>query len=469
MSDATAALESAPANQYTKLNVPRKVGYAVGDFACNMSWSLVSNYLVFFMTDIALIPAGLVSAVMLISKAWDAINDPIIGTLADHTRSKLGRYRPWILFSSIPMLLCNVATFTTFSNWGLTGRAWWAFGTYFVLVLLYTMVNVTYSAMPAVLTRDTDTRTSLASYRMTAAFLAMTLLSYFLLRVVNWAGGGAHGYQTAAMIFSALACPFFFIVFASTKEIVDVKPEHSNFSTSLKAIVHNNPMWHIVIAYLGWGVVQGGFTVKMYYCTYNIGDQMLYANASTLQSVVGMIGTFSVTFLVKKVKNKGTLAGIGAALVALGSIVCYFTPAATFGGPMFMAMAVPIGFGMGMMLASIFGMEPDCAEYTQYYEHGVYIPGFISTIINFALKFGQAIAISAATAVMAALGYVANLAQTPVVLSGINFMSHMFVFLVMVIVAIAMFTYKLDKEKYAWLCERISKGESAAQGEKPIC
>lgn len=467
MTDATYA--APPVDQYTKLDVPHKVGYALGDFACNMSWSLVSGYLVFFMTDIALIPAALVSAVMLISKAWDAINDPIVGTLADHTKSRLGRYRPWILFASVPMLVCNVLAFTTFPNWGLVGRSLWAFGTYFVLVLLYTMVNVTYSAMPAVMTRDANTRTSLASYRMTAAFLAMTLLSYFLLRVVEWTGGGAHGYQMAALIFSALACPFFFIVFASTKEVVDVKPERSKFSTSLKAMIHNTPMWHIVIAYLGWGVVQGGFTVKVYYCTYNIGDQILYANASTLQSIVGMLGTFSVTFLVKKVKNKGTLAGIGSVLIALGSIVCYFAPASAVGGTIYLGMAAPIGFGMGMMLASIFGMQPDCAEYTQYYEHGVYIPGFISTIINFALKFGQAVAISAATAVMAALGYVANTVQTPRVLSGINFMSHMFVFLVMVLVAISMFTYKLDKEKYAWLCEKVSKGESAAEGEKPIC
>ncbi len=177
-------------DEYTKLNFGRKAGYACGDFACNMSWSLIGSYLVFFLTDVALINATVVGAVIFISKFWDAVNDPVVGSLADKTHSRWGRYRPWVIFAFIPMLIFNVLTFTTNLNWSEGFRTFWGLGMYFILVLLYTMVNVTYSAMPAMMTRDTETRSALSSYRMTGAFLAMTILSALTLRIVNATGGG---------------------------------------------------------------------------------------------------------------------------------------------------------------------------------------------------------------------------------------------------------------------------------------
>ncbi len=132
-------------DEYTKLNFGRKAGYACGDFACNMSWSLIGSYLVFFLTDVALINATVVGAVIFISKFWDAVNDPVVGSLADKTHSRWGRYRPWVIFAFIPMLIFNVLTFTTNLNWSEGFRTFWGLGMYFILVLLYTMVNVTYS------------------------------------------------------------------------------------------------------------------------------------------------------------------------------------------------------------------------------------------------------------------------------------------------------------------------------------
>ena len=238
----------AAVDEYTKLNVWRKIGYGCGDFACNMSWSLISAYLMFFYTDVALLNGTVVAAIMFISKFWDALNDPVVGSLADHTNTKWGRYRPWVMFSFIPMLVFNVLTFTTNRDWSETARTWWGLGMYFILVLLYTMVNVTYSAMPATLTRDTETRSALSSYRMTGAFLAMTILSFATMRVVEATGGGAKGFQTAAIIFSVLAAPFFIITVASTKEVVFIDPnkgEKSNFITQFRALKGNWPVIQI--------------------------------------------------------------------------------------------------------------------------------------------------------------------------------------------------------------------------------
>ena len=178
--------------------------------------------------------------------------------------------------------------------------------------------------MPATLTRDTETRSALSSYRMTGAFLAMTILSFATLRMVEATGGGAKCFQTAAIIFSVLAAPFFIITVASPKEVVFIDPnkgEKSNFITQLRALKGNWPVIQIAIAYGGWGVISGGQTFRVYFCTYNAGNELLYSNTQTLQSVIGMIGAFSVSYLVKRAKNKGTLGGIAFTLIAIGAIM----------------------------------------------------------------------------------------------------------------------------------------------------
>ncbi|MDO4491616.1 MAG: glycoside-pentoside-hexuronide (GPH):cation symporter [Lachnospiraceae bacterium] len=440
-----------PVDEYTKLNTPKKIGYACGDFACNMSWSLIGSYLMFFYTDIAMLNATVIASIMFISKFWDAINDPIVGSLADRTKTRWGRYRPWIIFSFIPMLIFNVLTFTTNLEWSETFRTVWGLGMYFVLVLLYTMVNVTYSAMPAMMTRDTETRSALSSFRMTGAFIAMIILSALTLRIVNWAGGGAAGYQKAAIIFSLLAFPFFLITIFSTKEVVTVdetKTEKVSLVSQFKILAGNAPVWQITIAFLAWGIIQGGGTFRVYFCTYNAGDNLLFANTQTLWSVAGMLGAFSVSYFVKKAKNKGTIAGVAFVMIAVSMAVSFFLPITTaFGRILYYVMCAIYGWGSGMMLGNIFGMMPDTAEYT-YHKYGVYAAGFISTFINFALKIGQALSISGAALVLDAVGYVPNAEQTSKVLFAMNFGSHMFVAIFSVIAAVAMFAYKLDKETY---------------------
>lgn len=440
-----------PVDEYTKLSVPKKMGYACGDFACNMSWSLVSSYLVFYLTDIALINATVVGVIIFLSKFWDAVNDPVVGALADRTNTRWGRYRPWIMFSFIPMLIFNVLTFTTNLEWSETMRTWWGLGMYFILVLLYTMVNVTYSAMPALMTRDTETRSALSSYRMTGAFLAMTVLSFATLRIVNATGGGPSGYQRAAIVFSLLAAPFFIITILSSKEIVKVdmeKSEKVSFIQQFKVLKGNWPVIQIAIAYLGWGIIQGGMTFRLYFCTYNAGNDLLYSNTQTVWSICGMIGAFSVSYLVSKVKNKGTIGGVAFSIVAVCSIVSFFLPIeSATAQAIYYVLQAGVGIGSGMMLSNVFGMMPDTAEYT-YHKYGVYCAGFVSTVINFMLKIGQALAISGAAVVLDMVGFVPNAEQSGLVLFTMNFGSHMFVGLCAIVCAIAMFAYKLDKQTY---------------------
>ncbi len=449
--------------QRPHLGIGRRVGYAMGDFGCNFSWSLISSYLMFFMTDVARINAATVGTMMLISKAWDAVNDPVIGTLADRTNSRWGRYRPWILFSCMPMLILNVLCFTTFPSWSESARTIWALATYFVLVLLYTMVNIPYSAMPAALTLKDEDRSGLASARMTGAFLAMTILSFLTIRVVNWTGQGdaARGYQTAAIIFSLVALPCFILCFLSTREVVQVEYKKTEYRKMFKALKGNTPVWLILGAFVSWGFMQGGASLRMYYFSYNAGNSLMFANVMTIQSITGMVGTLSLTWLIKRFSNKGKICMWAFIIGAAANFICFFLPITTQAGVMLYYMITVFnGYSAGLVLASLFGMTPDTTEYTAYY-YGVHAAGFISAFINFAFKLGTAFCTAAAGWVMAGLGYVPNVAQTPTVLAAINFSVHIFVGLTMVAAAICMYNYKLDKKVHADLCEKLERGELA--------
>ena len=196
-------------------------------------------------------------------------------------------------------------------------------------------------------------------------------------------------------------------------------------------------------------------TFRLYYCTYNAGNDLLYANTQTLWSIMGMIGAFSVTYLVKKFENKGTLGGIAFSVIAIGSIISFFLPIeAGWAQTVYYVMQGMIGFGSGMMLGNVFGMMPDTAEYT-YDKYGIYAAGFLSTFINFMLKVGQAVAISGAALLLDKVGYVPGGAQSTKVLFTMNFGSHMFVGLICIICAISMFAYKLDKKTYNEIVERL--------------
>ena len=172
---------------------------------------------------------------------------------------------------------------------------------------------------------------------------------------------------------------------------------------------------------------------------------------------MGMIGAFSVTYLVKKFKNKGTLAGIAFLIIAFGSIVSFFLPIETaWAQSVYYVMQALVGLGSGLMLGNVFGMMPDTAEYT-YEKTGVYAAGFISTFINFMLKVGQAVAIAAAAYLLDIIGYIPGQQQTSGVLFTMNFGSHMFIGIICVICAISMFAYKLDKKTYNEVVARLKE------------
>jgi len=158
-----------------------KIGYGFGDMASSMFWKIFGMYLLFFYTKVFGITPAAAGTMFLVTRIWDSLNDPIMGLLADRTRSRWGRYRPYLLWGAFPFAAVGVLTFWT-PDFGMTGKLAWAYITYTAMMMVYTMVNVPYASLLGVMTPDTKIRNTFSSYQ---AFQVAADRSLRQLRVVD--------------------------------------------------------------------------------------------------------------------------------------------------------------------------------------------------------------------------------------------------------------------------------------------
>lgn len=445
-----------------KLSPLKKCGYAIGDFGNNFSWSFVSAFLMYFWTDSLGIAAGTAGAIIGVSRIWDAINDPIVGRWSDRTKSKWGRYRPWMLFASIPLAILNVLCFTDFGIQSGTGKAVYATATFFVLVFVYTCVNVPYSAMEAAVTLDARERGSLATYRLFFAYIAAAIISYGTQRFVIWFGGGntSKGYFCTALMFSIVMVICHMVCVKNTKEVVNSPHEDIPYIESFKALKGNWPVIILSAGFLIYGLFYyGRSAIALYYFTYNANNALGYATYSLINlgsSMVGilLLGTFSA-----KLKNKATVPMMGFFVTGILTVIIYFVNPATSSGIIVIYITTAImGICMGMATTMIYGMVPDTTEYTQYH-YGMRASGFISAVVNFFLKVGMAVGVAGAGVIMSSMGYVAGAAQSSNVLTGINLIFTIVPGILAIITAILLKFYPLDHATYEDILDKLKAQE----------
>ncbi len=313
-----------------KLDLREKFAYGVGDAAANIVFQTQITFLLFFYTNVLGIASGVAGTILLISRAVDACNDPIIGALADRTRTRWGHYRPWILWTAVPMAVALVLCYTT-PDVSPTRKIVWAIVTYNVLMVVYAANNIPYCALSGVMTADPRERTSLASWRFVCAMLATLVVNMFTLKMVESLGAGdaAAGYRATMAVWGGLAVVLFVVTFAFTKERVLPSPrQHSTVRQDLADLLRNKPwlklfglalLIHIELALRGGGM--------LYYFKYY----------SQSPNVFGWIDNF------------GLFNGVGLAFVIVG--VSLSKPLVSiFGkGPAFRLCLVLSAVFMGLM------------------------------------------------------------------------------------------------------------------------
>ncbi|MDU7046888.1 MAG: glycoside-pentoside-hexuronide (GPH):cation symporter [Enterobacter roggenkampii] len=216
------------------LSVKEKIGYGMGDAASHIIFDNVMLYMMFFYTDIFGIPAGFVGTMFLLARALDAISDPCMGLIADRTRSRWGKFRPWILFGAIPFGIVCVLAYTT-PDLSLNGKMVYAAVTYTLLTLLYTVVNIPYCALGGVITSDPTQRISLQSWRFVLATAGGMLSTVLMMPLVKLIGGDdkAFGFQGGIAVLSVVAFLMLAFCFFTTKERIQVPPSTTLIGSAL--------------------------------------------------------------------------------------------------------------------------------------------------------------------------------------------------------------------------------------------
>jgi len=476
------------------LRFREKVSYGFGDLASCLYWQTFMLYLTFYYTDVFGLSALAAAALLGLSRSLDAFFDPIMGMIGDRTKTRWGKYRPFLLWLCVPFALAGVLTFTTpgdtmvirlesgfagFARAGfgimavcfqgvahlmyalhlgyvstacdnlcsmanslkmeVTGRLIWAFFSYNALMLLYTAINIPYTAMLGVLTPNPNERTSLSSIKFVGAFLGGIIISFGLLKCVKWLGPNnpAMGWQLSFTVIGVAVVAFFLITFFNTQERVSPpKEQKTSVARDLGDLFTNWP-WIVLLAttitFILFVAARGSVTV--HYFKYYVGNQTV-SLPSWLPGVGGtqqwqfddlvswfngtgqissLLGVIALPFFVSKVGKKIAFVTIFTVAIACTASFYFLKP-----GQLLLIFGINLigSFTGGPLSALLWAMYADTADYAEW-KKGRRATGLIFSASIFSQKQGWAIGAAVALGLMSTVGFQANAVQTPESLNGL--------------------------------------------------
>ena len=440
-----------------KVPLISKIAYGMGDVGCNFSWMFVGNFLMIFYTDVFGISMSAVAGLMLFSRFWDAINDPIVGSLSDKTNTKWGRYRPWLLIAAPITAIILMLSFWAHPNWSSTAKIIYMAITYCILVLGYTCVNIPYGTLCGAMTQNMEERAKINTFRSVSAMIAIGIINIITVPLVEKMGNGndKKGYFLTAIIYGAIFALCHIFCFAKTKEIVSIpKKEKISLKTQLKAVIQNKPYLIAVIGQFLFGITLYGRNADaLYYFTYVEGNKDLFSTYSLFIIIPSIIGAGCFPILFKLTNNKGRSASIFALLTGISMICMYFLTAQSTPIPFYIFSCLTQFFFSGFNTA-IYAIVPDCVEYGEW-KTGLRNDGFQYAFISLGNKIGMAIGTSILASVLGSLGYVANQPQNENVLSVIKHSFTTIPGILWIITSVVLFFYRLNKTSYSKIVQEI--------------
>ena len=449
-------------DRMAKLSLKEKVGYAVGDFGFNLYWASIASFLAVFYTDVFGIPAAAAGTMFLVTKIVDAITDPIMGAVADRTRTRWGKFRPYLLFAGVPMAGAAVITFST-PDLNEGGKIIYAYITYSFMMVMYTILSTPYSSLSGVLTARSQDRTTLISFRFIAAFVGTAMVNKFTLPLVEWLGQGNEtlGWQLTMSLYGIIAAIVFAITFFSTTErIAPPAGQHTNPLNDIKDLLNNRP-WVILIALAM--IIMMTITLRggsgYYYFAYYVERPDLISNYLFVQGIalgVGAAFTPLMTRFIDKTKLLMLLMGI----VGVLSIAFYFVPKDAIG--LMFTLNILISLALGPKSPLAWSMYADSADYTEW-KTGRRATGMTFSAATFAQKLGGALGSAFMLWMLAAIGYVAREAQSDASQQGIALLQTVIPGVIAFIAAFVVSFYPLTNEKL----EQIQTDLKARETEQP--
>ena len=401
-----------------KSTLKEKIGYGFGDMSSSMFWKIFSYYLPFFYSNIfglSLVDAGVL---VLVTRIWDAVSDPMMGVISDRTNTKWGKYRPYLLWVAPFFSICGILLFTT-PDLDYAGKLIWAYVTYILMMTVYTGINVPYGAMLGVMTDDTNEKTVFSSFRMFFAY-GGSFVSLFLWEPLTNLMGGYNtpgGWFWAMVVIAAACFVMFLLCFFMTKEHLKTVSTVS-VGSDFKALLSNKPWWLLIGAALCFNLFNTvrGATVA-YFFQDIIGPSVtlaffgiVFAFYAGLFLGVGevsnMVGVASCVPISNKQEKKTTFILVNASLFVL-SVLFFFIPCTPTGYWLMLIAQIVISILTGIMSPLVWSMYADVSDYAELEFHTA-STGLIFSSSSMAQKFGGAIGGAAVLWLLSGFGYITD-------------------------------------------------------------
>lgn len=443
------------------LSFKEKVAYGFGDLASVLYWQTFMLYFTYFYTDVFLIPASVAATMFLVTRVFDGINDPIMGMIADRTRTRWGKFRPYLLWLAIPLAVSGVLVFTT-PNFGESGKIIWAYSTFILVMLLYTAINIPYTALMGVISPHSTDRTDVSSIKFMFAFAAGIIVSASLLPMTKYLGGGneQQGWQYSFIVYGIAAVCFFFITFKGTRERVTPPPtQKSSVEKDIYALFTNKP-WLILLAttitFVLFVAIRSSVTA--HYFKYFIDEQSvtlpflgtktysfeeLVSAYNTIGQLSSLLGVVVVLWISRMIGKKKTFIMFFIIAIASTGLNYLLTPD-QLGILYFLQITGSLTGGPLSVL--MWAMYADTADYGEW-KRGRRATGLVFSASTMSQKFGWAIAAFISLNLMATAGFSPNIAQSPESLNGLVMLFSIIPAVIGVIALLIYLTYPLNEIK----------------------
>ncbi|MDP2898538.1 MAG: MFS transporter [bacterium] len=455
-----------------RLKTSEYIGYALGDTASNFFFQTFNIFLTYYYVDVWGIPATALLWMYPIIRLFDALNDPVMGLIADRTKSRWGKFRPYLLWGAIPYGICGYLMFAG-PDYGPTGRLVYAYITYALMLISYTVINVPYSSLLGVISPSSRTRTVASSFRFLGAFGGALLISLFVRPLVRYLGGDDQmlGFRSTMAIFAVASVILFWITFATTKERVKPPPgQKTNAIEELCELFRNRPWILLLIASVlstTFVALRAGST--LFYFKYVVGDDgtpiFLGLDRSTIFLTTGslglVLGTACLGSIARRIDKKYWAAGLSA-ITAFCFGVFYFLPKDSYG--IMLAVNALAQFCAGPTSALTWALYGDVADYGEW-KFRRRSTGLVYSASLFSIKTGIVVGGFLLPFFLDRFGFVRDAAQTATALLGITLAFSIVPAIIALLKAGALLIYPLSQKRVDEIERELAARRAAASPE----
>jgi glucuronide carrier protein len=389
-----------------RLGPTQYLGYASGDAANNLAFSMSSLFLLLYYTDVAGISAAAVGTMFLVVRFWDAVADLFAGRLVDKAQTRWGKFRPFILFGALPLLLMSVAVFSIPGPLhGTSAGLVWAYITYAALGLLYSLVNIPYGSLAAAMTQMPAERAKLATWRVYGSNLTILMLAFVVAPQIKGSGNLQHSLTITTLVFVVVGAVLYLFTFLTAKEQVQRDVPQVSLRQSFATLKTNRPLIMLCVSSLMFltGMIAAS-TVGAFYARDVLGNANLFIYMTLVQTAGTFVIAAFVPWIVRSLGKKPGYLILGLVAIAAGAGITLAPAAIPAIALIFFFL---LGIGVGGVNTLMWALEADTVEYGEW-KTGVRTEGTTYALFSFTRKMGQALGGSAAAYTIGLGGYLAG-------------------------------------------------------------